>query len=217
MNKRHRDWKLDDPEVIAIFDGAIRSSKRSFYKIIDGRHQTAPLKSELIQLPMTAASASRLLAAYPFPEAPFIKNRKRDADLTEEALLAQRERQAIRKAKAATKAKEKSDVMAPIQVVEEVPEEMEELLLNSVQLTSATCRTVEASVNESTDGRKRPKNDPEELMESKNHCLVQRGEWFGIFHARDATVHLISKDRSEAVSALAHYGKVKECYQWSKN
>jgi hypothetical protein len=223
MNKkRYRNWQLDDPEVQQIFDGAIRSSRRSFYKIVDGRHPSAPLKSQLIELPMTAASAPRLLEAYPFPEAPFIKNRKRDANLTEEELAAMRERQAIRKAKAAAKAKTKSEIMEPIQVGDSLlptlPESSPTVDAIDESPEESPSEELELSVNEETERCKRPsKSDPEELMENKNHCLIKRGEWWGIYHSRDATVHLISKDRSEAVEVLARYGRIKECYQWSKN
>jgi hypothetical protein len=164
------------------------------------------VKLELMSLHINTVFASRILQEYPFPVGKFIRNRKMDANITEDVLAARREKKAQRAVTAEAKAKKESDTMKAIQAIEEV-------------LEDSPSEEQGSSVNEPEErcGRSK-KSDPDgELLESRNHCLIQRGDWYGIFHTRDATVHLISKDRSEAVEVLGRYGRLKECYQWSKN
>lgn len=99
----------------------------------------------------------------------------------------------------AAKEMKESDTMEPIPAIEESP-----------------VQELELSVHEETERCRSPREiDAEELLETKNRCLIKRGVWWGIYHTREGSVHLISKDREEAVAVLASYGKVKECHRWN--
>lgn len=216
MSRRKYSDYQNDPAVHEILKDVLRSSKKSYYRVnAEGKHVIAPVKLELMSLHINTVFASRILQEYPFPVGKFIRNRKIGANITEDVLAARLEKKAIREqAKTAAKVEKESDTMKAIQakeVSEPVPaiEEVSE---------ESPVQKLELSVNETDERHARSKkSDPdEELSKScKNHCLIKRGVWWGIYHTRDGTVHLISKARSEAVEVLARYGRVKECHRWN--
>ena len=52
----------------------------------------------------------------------------------------------------------------------------------------------------------------------KNHCLVKRGAWWGIYNSKEGGApRLISKNKQEAVAALAGYSREKESPSWGES
>jgi hypothetical protein len=88
-----------------------------------------------------------------------------------------------------------NEAPADVALIEEVGPEKPTVLSNE-----------EHSIDEST-GR---------LTLDKDHCLIKRGAWYGIFNLKEGgEPRLISKDKAVAVAALAGYSHVKEFCSWS--
>jgi hypothetical protein len=222
MNRR---WSIDDEEVKAALSGVIKSGTGSYYKMVANRCVTFRASQALKDLGMCGGIAARLLARFPMPVIPFTHNRNRTV-LTEEELVARREMRAER----AMAKKLKIEALAIENITRDADTEMCQSVsaneLGFIPVIEAEPEELDAeganapepvAVDRKKKTPKEPKIDPEEVAEDKNHCLVKRGEWFGIYHTKDATVRLISKDRDAAVAALAEDKQLRDCFKWHDN
>jgi hypothetical protein len=201
MRKSYNEWRTD-PAVHKILKDVIRSTKKSYYRIgADGRHVSVFVKLELIAIGVTPCVASRLLQQYPFPEQPYVYTRKRDANVSAEVREARREKKVQRALAKAAKAEAKA---------------MKKRITAADTLMCQSVEQVETEL--ATVGRDAPEIEPDEAVEDKNHCLVRRGAYWGIYNLKEGGVpRLISKDKAEAVAALTGYSHVKEFCSWSSN
>jgi hypothetical protein len=208
----NRKWSVEDEQVKTALEGVVRSGIGSFYKVVDGRCVTFRAGQALRELGMCGTTAGRLLAKFPLPVIPFIHNRNRTA--TEEQLMARQEKkakQALAKAMKMEAIAKRDISTVAIPVVEPVS------ISDGLRGDSSKAVTpVAVSIVPSATQTEEPEIEPAEDTLDKNHCLVKRGAWFGIYNLREGgEPRLISKNRDEAIAVLLAYSHEREYCNWA--
>jgi hypothetical protein len=191
---REPRFTLASPEVVAILSGVHRSTKKSYYRIVDGRHVACKLKRELMALGIAGATASKLLQTADLPSAPFIFNRTaaRPRVVAEREVEMERE-VAVEVYEAETLVNRDVDTPAPI------PESISPMPLTVTE--KPTKKTGPKPVTE--DEREEKRLRKEEAENTKRYQLIQQGAYHGIWDDSSAAVISLWHTKPEAVEELA--------------
>jgi hypothetical protein len=206
---REPRFTLASPEVIAVLSGVHRSTKKSYYRIVDGRHVSCPVKIELMALGIAGATASKLLQTADLPSAPFIFNRQ----TARPRVVASREVE--------------TEIEVTVEVYEAAIESPGEEELGA---TAPNCETQQAEPTPETVTEKPiKKNGPKPLTEEEREAkvakaeekarkqryqLVQQGSYWGCYDTQDATVVLF-KTLGEAEEHLQDILRGRDGYRIS--
>jgi hypothetical protein len=204
---------VNDAEVLAIFSGAIRASAKSYYRIVNGKHQRAQLKMELMKLPMSPVAAARLMQEYAFPSGKFEYNRKRDANVSAEEIAARRERTAQKATVRAMKAE--AEAMRKSKTLNERRESRDAFSANDAsdidieERSQATIPEPDGAVDQSSTGEfdKSNTDDPKEkaegMRESKRYQLTKTNSgYYGVYDSVSNSTRLTGKTKQSALDEI---------------
>jgi hypothetical protein len=188
---REPRFTLASPEVIAVLSGVHRSTKKSYYRIVDGRHVSCSVKIELMALGIAGATASKLLQTADLPSARPRLVASREVETEREVTVE------VYEAAIECPGEEELGAHAPepvpiceTQVVERKPATVVEKQIRKNGPKPLTEEEREAKLAKA-----------DEKAIKQRYQLVQQGSYWGCYDAQNATVVLF-KTLSEAQEHL---------------
>jgi hypothetical protein len=199
---REPRFTLASPEVIAILSGVHRSTKKSYYRIVDGRHVSCSVKIELMSLGIAGATASKLLQTADLPSAPFIFNRTAARRKVVAETEVEKEREVTVEVYEAAIECPVDQELGEVAATPAATSEMQLVEPKPVPTTETPSKKTGPKAM-SEDEREEKRLRKEEAENTKRYQLIQQGAYHGVWDDTSAAVITLWHTKAEAIEELA--------------